>query len=244
MVDYHGINLGPANVFLVQGKDGFLLVDAGMPRKEKLFFRKTNQRFITPEQIRLIVITHAHFDHTGSLRAIREKCGCPVMIHAEEASLLRQGRTVIPPGTNRFSHALCSWAQERWYVDRLVRYASVEPDILVEDEMSLEPFGFEARILTTPGHTSGSLTVLTQQGQAFIGDLASNNYPFGQGPIFNPIGDDGALMLESWTKVLQKGARTLMPGHGAPFGAERLEACLEEKKRKVWGCAGQSGHGD
>ena len=233
MVAYHRINLGSANVYLVQGEGGYLLVDAGMPRKEKTFFRYIERCFISPEEIKFMVITHAHFDHTGSLRAIRERCGCRVAVHAGEASLLRQGRTVIPPGTNRLSNAVCSWAKTKWFVDRLVRYAPVEPDILVTEEMSLEPYGFSAFLLPTPGHTSGSISVLTHQGEAFVGDLASNNYPLGWGPIYNPIGEDGPLMLESWARILKKGARTLMPGHGESFGARRLEACLEKKKKEV-----------
>jgi len=48
---------------------------------------------------------------------------------------------------------------------------------------------FDARVLPTPGHTAGSLTVINASGQAFVGDLAVNYLPGGRGPFWPPLGE-------------------------------------------------------
>jgi hydroxyacylglutathione hydrolase len=70
MTDSYRIQLGTSNTYLIQGDDGCVLVDAGNPHQEKRFFRLLGQYGLRPEDIRLIVVTHVHFDHVGSLSAI------------------------------------------------------------------------------------------------------------------------------------------------------------------------------
>ena len=67
------------------------------------------------------------------------------------------------------------------------RFKPVEPDILIDNDTNLDYLGFAARILPTPGHTPGSLSVITADGEAFVGDLAINTFPFGPAPGFPPI---------------------------------------------------------
>jgi hydroxyacylglutathione hydrolase len=53
-------------------------------------------------------------------------------------------------------------------------FDEVEPEILVDEEMDLLEFGVNGRIVHTPGHTSGSISLLLDSGEAFVGDLAIN----------------------------------------------------------------------
>ena len=61
---------------------------------------------IRPEQIRLLIMTHVHFDHAGSAAAIQRLTGCRVAVHAREAALLSSGRAVIPPGINWYGRLI------------------------------------------------------------------------------------------------------------------------------------------
>ena len=91
------ILLGITNVYLLRGRWGWLLVDAGPRHWHRHLFRRMACWGLQPASIKLIVVTHAHFDHVGSLAAIRSRCGCPVAVHLAEADILRRGQAVVPP---------------------------------------------------------------------------------------------------------------------------------------------------
>jgi len=226
---YQTIRLGFTNSYLVPGDNGYLLIDAGSPGKSKSFFHKLKNRGITPNQIVLIVVTHVHFDHVGSLFHIRERCGCPVAVHTDEASLLQDAIVVIPPGTKFINKQLSIIGRKNMKaVSRMLRFRSVQPDILVNSDMPLESYGFKAHIISTPGHSSGSLSIVTDSGVAFTGDLMVNYYPFELGPYFPPYGDDVNLILKSWKKLLGMGVSTICPAHGKPFSANKLKKIIEK----------------
>ena len=224
MKQTHVIPLGFTNVYLIGGHNRYLLVDGGGPNSARSFFKKIYRLNIEPGWIRLMVITHVHFDHAGGVNEIKAKCGCRVAVHRAEAPLLAGARVVIPPGTNIVTQKLCKIAgRHPGLVDRLYGFKAVEPDILVSDGMDLDDFGFKARIMMTPGHTPGSLSVLTGKGDAFVGDLAVNYYPFGLGPIFPPFAEDSGLIFKSWERLIQNGARRVFPAHGKVFDIERMK---------------------
>ncbi len=225
--DFHKIRLGISNSYLIQGKTGYVLVDAGDANQEKVFVRHLKKHGIPCGKVELIVITHVHFDHVGSLRAIKRLCNCPVAVHEKEAPLLRDGVVVIPTGANLFGKAAACLARN--LPRGLMRFPPVEPDITLSEDLSLDEFGIAGRIMATPGHTEGSLSVLLSTGEAFVGDLAANYLPFGLGPILPPFAEDVGELFESWKKLLSAGATIIAPGHGRPFRAELLKRKLLSK---------------
>jgi len=220
----HKIRLGLCNAYLILGKEGAVLVDAGQAGCAAPFFRYLKKTGLTPEIVKLIVITHVHFDHVGNLKALRERCRCPVAVHAKEASLLSQGSVVFPPGTNLFGKVASSLGRS---LAPLLKFASVEPDLLVSKELPLERFGVSGSIIPTPGHTVGSLSVLLPDGTACVGDLAANHLPGRLGPILPPFADNVTELFRSWRHLLDAGANTICPGHGRPFPAESLRTAME-----------------
>jgi len=96
------------------GPHRWVLVDAGVRGRHENFFHKLRRLNIEPRDIRLIVVTHVHFDHVGSLAAIQRRCDCPVAVHAAEAALLEKARIVLPPGTGVFSRRLIALAWWDW----------------------------------------------------------------------------------------------------------------------------------
>ncbi len=75
---------GVSNCYLVLDKEIFL-VDTGMPGKsnEIMYLEKNLNR--SPKDIKTIVITHHHFDHTGSLDKLKKITGAKVAIHGKDA---------------------------------------------------------------------------------------------------------------------------------------------------------------
>jgi hydroxyacylglutathione hydrolase len=233
MAHFYRIQLGTSNTYLIQGNDGWILVDAGNPHQEKRFFRLLRQYGLRPEDIRLIVVTHVHFDHVGSLSAIKAECRCPVMVHEKEYQLLKEARLVFPRGTNlQGKGAAFAATQLAKYSPstKAFKFEPVEAEIVISGEVSLEKFGIAGKIIPAPGHTAGSLSVLLADGLAFVGDLTANYAPLGLSSVFPPFADDGDELLESWMKLLEAGAKTIAPGHGRTFSAEVLREEYNRRK--------------
>jgi hydroxyacylglutathione hydrolase len=224
---FQRIRLGFSNAYLVKGQGTCILIDAGSLNQERDFIRHLEKHSISAHDIALIVITHAHFDHVGSLKAIQQVCQCPVAIHERENRLLRDGIVVFPPGTNLFGKT-ASYLGKR-LMKPLFRFPAAEAHIIVSEDVSLEPFGISGSIIPTEGHTEGSLSVLLSSGEAFVGDLAANYLPFGLGPILPPFAENVPELLGSWDRLLSSGATIICPSHGKPFKAELLRRKLQRE---------------
>ena len=98
--------------------------------------------------------------------------------------------------------------------------------VLGDEEFSLAEYEIPGKIIHTPGHSMGSVSVLLETGDAFVGDLAMNKFPlrFNLGlPIFT---EDLRKVRESWKLLLDQGAETIYPAHGKPFSAEIIRKAL------------------
>ena len=220
----HKIRLGLCNAYLIVAEGGAILVDAGQAGFSSVLLDYLARRNIQPQAIRLIVVTHVHFDHVGNLENLKKICDCPVAVHVAESPLLSMGTVAFPPGTNVFGKVASAIGRR---FSPLLKYTPVAPDILISKDLSLNPFGVSGKIMVTPGHTIGSLSVLLPDGTACVGDLAANHYPGRLGPILPPFASDIAALLRSWQHLLDQGAETVCPGHGHPFHAEALRSTMQ-----------------
>lgn len=76
----------------------------------------------------------------------------------------------------------------------------------------------QIRAIYIPGHSKGSIGVMTADGDLFCGDLLENLST----PTFNTIMDDPATAQASLEKLKSLDIRTVYPGHGKPFSMEEL----------------------
>jgi len=88
-----------------------------------------------------------------------------------------------------------------------------KPDLYVEDGYDFSGSGFDAKVLHLPGHSKGSIGILTAGGDLFCGDLLENK----DKPVLNSIMDDLATANASVEKLKSLKINTVYPGHGKPF---------------------------
>ncbi|MBY9000840.1 MAG: MBL fold metallo-hydrolase [Candidatus Heimdallarchaeota archaeon] len=72
MEDVIVLNLGFTNVQLLKGENGYVQMDAGYSWDIKRYLKLLKKNHIKPEEIKLIIVNHAHADHTGGLRKLKE----------------------------------------------------------------------------------------------------------------------------------------------------------------------------
>jgi|GEM_PF-52204 len=227
----HRIHMGPfTNAFIFSGEGGSVLVDAGFPHHEESFRRQLERVLVRPSDITLIVATHGHADHVGSLQALKQETGAPVAIHRADSRLLREGLLTIPPPVTVWGGFLALFF--RLFLP-LGRFEPVEPDIIIEETVPLQGFGVSGKIQPTPGHTPGSVSVVLDSGEAFVGDLAVNAFPFGMGLGVPSLAENVREIHKSWEVLLSAGATMIYPGHGKPFPADRLRERMKVQGKRI-----------
>jgi hydroxyacylglutathione hydrolase len=191
--------------FLVEGTGGAILVDAGMAGSEGRVFKALAARGLAKEDVKLILVTHAHIDHYACAAALRAATLAPVAAQRSEARFIEAGvsaPTVARNGLGRFLNALTAKSKA----------PACPVDILIDDSLDLSAFGVQGRVLRTPGHTSGSLSVFLDDGSAIVGDLLRGKAgKLGLGMFF----EDEAEALRSVGLVAAMKPERVFLSHGA-----------------------------
>ncbi|KAF5049811.1 Metallo-beta-lactamase superfamily protein [anaerobic digester metagenome] len=209
------VPLGATSAFIVRDQ-GVLLVDTGNPGNEAVVLVAMKQAGIRPDEVSLILITHGHQENYGSADALRELTGAPIAVHDADADAVRVG-----VGGLRFPVGI---------VPRLIGLAAgnatpgpggVEPDIVIGGVADLAAFGIRGRVIPTPGHTPGSVSVLVAGGTAIVGDLISALFPGGRARLpFRT--EDSAAARRSIRGLLALEVERIYAAHGGPWSGKEV----------------------
>jgi len=218
-MDIQIIKVGITNCYIIK-HESTILVDAGMPDEINKFSKGLKDLGIHPGEIKAIVITHCHWDHIGCAKKIKDMTGAKVVVQKNEENILIKGEPLLPPAVTRWGKIFGV------FVKKLSGKYSIEPceaDIVIEEEdYSLEEFGIKGKIVFTPGHSPGSISVVLDSGDAFVGDLAMNGLPLTTRPNLPIFAEDISAVKNSWRKLIDKGVKKIYPAHGKPFHIEKL----------------------
>jgi hydroxyacylglutathione hydrolase len=222
-VSIYPIRLGFGRCFVVQG-EGSIVVDSGSPNQAERFKQALERLSVRPRDIQLMVLTHGHWDHTGSAKAIKEFTGARIAMHWREKDCLEKSLKPVPPGVTAWGRIFGGTV--RMLMPRIYIPATNVDLILGDDDFSLAEYGIPGKVIPTPGHSMGSVSVLLETGDALVGDLAMNEFPLRFSPGLPIMAEDLASVKQSWQVLLDAGAKTIYPGHGKPFAAEIMRKAL------------------
>lgn len=218
--EIHQLSLGVCNCYLIK-EDGLILIDGGSPNQGEKFLKELTKLSLEPKNISLLILTHGHWDHIGSVNEVKELSGCKVAINQHERDWVERALKRLPPGRTIWGKVLGAMMKLSM---PFVKLHETSVDLVLDDaEFPLESYGIRGNVLYTPGHSSGSMSVLLETGEAFVGDLAMSGFPklVGCGmPIF---AEDIDAVKASWRLLLNRGAKWIYPAHGKPFNADVLK---------------------
>lgn len=162
----HQVTRG-SNAFVVDGDEGVVLVDSGLPRGEGPILGALAAIGRAPADVRALVLTHSHVDHTGGAAALRRETSAPVFASAVDAPACRGDAP--KPAPPRFAKVPLVGLLFRVLPDA----APVEVDHLVGDGHT-PPLPSDLTAVPTPGHTDGHVSYLLDRsgGVLFVGDAA------------------------------------------------------------------------
>lgn len=201
------------NCYLVRNEDGDILVDTGIPNKRGAVEKALEEAGCQPGDLKAILLTHGDKDHSGNAAYLRERFGCEIAMHADDAGMVERGDMFWNrKQPNRVLGMLFGRFLGLRKADRF------KPDRFLQDGDDLSRYGWDARVLQIPGHSRGSIAFLTAEGNLFCGDLLGN---INQPELWSLIDDPGAANA-SLEKLRALDIKTVYPGHGKPFEMERF----------------------
>jgi glyoxylase-like metal-dependent hydrolase (beta-lactamase superfamily II) len=217
------IPLGVDHCYLIQDK-GIIMVDGGAPKKVKEFTKTIEKIGITTRDIQLIILTHGHWDHIGSAKEIKELTGAKIALHHLEKEWLEKSLKPMPPGVTTWGRILSK------IMTMFLPFISIpgtNVEIVIGNEgLSLEEYGIPGKVIYTPGHSCGSVSVLLETGEAFVGAMAMNMFPLRFSPGLPIFAEDLLKLKESWESLLDQGAKMIYPSHGEPFPADIIRRAI------------------
>lgn len=219
------------------GDRGWVLVDTGVPGSRRLIRAAARARFGREARPVAIVLTHAHFDHVGAVKALAREWDVPVYAHELEAPYLR-GEASYPPPDPSVGGGLMARAAPMYPRGPVDVGARLQP--LPED--GRVPFLPGWRWLHTPGHTPGHVSLWREEDRALIvGDAfvttrqesayhAATQRPEMHGPptYFTTDWQAAHATVAGLAKLEPE---TIVTGHGRPMKGPQMRDALHRLAR-------------
>jgi glyoxylase-like metal-dependent hydrolase (beta-lactamase superfamily II) len=205
------ISLGWVNVFVIED-NGLTLVGTGPKKSADKIFNAIKSAGKNPYDIKQIILTHLHPDHAGSAGEIKRILKVPVMAHFDDAQIIRYGIA--------FRKELClTPGLKNWLIYHLaIKRSAIDIDPVEIDRQlndnDLLPLLGGLRVIHTPGHSKGHISLLAEKEEVLIaGDLLSNSMGLDLS-VFYEDRDEG---IRSIVKVTDLDFEKVVFGHGRPI---------------------------
>lgn len=223
-VEIYSKKVGINRCYVIKG-DGCIMVDTGPPGSASAIEEWLKGLPISTNEIQLIVLTHGHADHVGSAVSVKELTGAAIVMHDADKYMVESGVVVWPT-------AITNWGRVARLLLRpltpLFRFPAAKIDVVLGDDgLSLDEYGITGKVIHTPGHTPGSVSVMLETGEAFVGCMTHNAPPFRLGPGLPIFAEDEAKLKESWGELLDRGVKIIYPAHGESFSPDHILKSLD-----------------
>ncbi|MEN8173998.1 MAG: MBL fold metallo-hydrolase, partial [Chloroflexota bacterium] len=156
-VSIYSKRLGINRCFVIKSS-GCIMVDTGPSISGRSIENWFKSIPVEPEEIQLIVLTHGHADHVGAASKVKSITGAKIAIHKHDKNMFEHGEAVSSPPVTTWGRVAIKTMEP---LTSLFRFDGCDVDVVIGDEgLSLEAYGIPGRIIHTPGHTLGSVSVL------------------------------------------------------------------------------------
>jgi glyoxylase-like metal-dependent hydrolase (beta-lactamase superfamily II) len=203
--------------FLVEHRGVLTLIDTGTEGSAKRAMAALEKAGRKPEDVRQIVLTHCHGDHTGDAKRLREATGAIVVAGAEDVPPI-EGRAPYPGPPGRIAARVFG---------NLSKFPRFPVDRAVSEREHLDG-GLVA--LPAPGHTPGHIAVHAPDlDQIFVGDLVWHLGPVR--PSWEPLTQDVARNAESLREIAALSVDKVVVAHGSPITGDRMKQLAKKIKK-------------
>ncbi len=208
-VDEASANMAHSNVYLLIEGDELFVIDTGTAGNAKEIVNYVRKIGRQPSSVSTIVLTHAHMDHAGSVKELKDLTNAKVAVHTEDADYV-SGKKPLPRPNNVLFRAVSSFTG----------FLPVQPDIILKDHDKIG----QLTVIHTPGHTPGSIALLEEGKKAlFAGDaLRFDGKNLSGSPEQFTL--DMSKAKESIGKISTLSFDIMLCGHGEPLKPNASDA--------------------
>ena len=239
--------MGPTNVYLARGTDGWLMVDTGWDYHEarEALKRQLDELGIGFDDISRIVITHVHIDHYTLITRVKELSGATTHFHQKDYEILcamsiskgeYAARLLKQFEVNGFPENELDHLTQIYNIGSRFPYPTDPPDVALQDGDRISTGTFNFEVIWTPGHTPGNICLYERDKKVLLtGDhilpITTPNINM-QAPT-----DDNPLRsyLASLRKVEKLDVDLVLPGHEHIFMhfRDRVEELLSHHDERL-----------
>jgi Zn-dependent hydrolases, including glyoxylases len=181
------------NYYLIPGDDGWVMIDTGLPDTFCQLLQMLNQHNISIYEINYLIITHFHPGHAGLTQNLKD-FGTNLILHQNQVNYYSKLNTFYKKNPKANFKDITS-----------------SNHIIVSDFDSrdfLKSIGIEGELISTPGHSEDSISLVVDDDCAFTGDL----------PVYSMLeAYDDIEIEDSWDLIRQYHVKTVYPGHGDSY---------------------------
>jgi len=185
------LNVGydSTNYYLLDIKGGKLLVDNGWPGTLPKFLSVLKRKDVSPDEIKYLLVTHFHPDHSGLTQELKNMGACLILMESQVNFIA---------------------AMDDLYKAKKLPYLPITPEkttILkfADSRKFLATLDLEGDIISTPGHSDDSISLILDEGFAFTGDL----------PHRFVLPEDDQTSKQSWDNIYQHKITRHFPAYGS-----------------------------
>jgi glyoxylase-like metal-dependent hydrolase (beta-lactamase superfamily II) len=178
------------NCYLIASSTHRLLIDSGFPNSLHNLGREMRKTGFKISDIDFLIVTHFHIDHAGAVQELKDQGVKFILVDIQQA----------------FIEPMEKMAFGKW------QYSPLKSDdnvvIAADDSREfLKSIGLNGLIVSTPGHSEDSITLVLDSGEAFTGDLYAEYL----------LTENDVEQIQSWNKLKQLGIKEVFPGHGNAY---------------------------
>lgn len=203
---------GFLNMYIIDTGAGLALVDTGIgERSVRRLEKALRADGYTLDDIRHILITHFHADHTGGLSILQERIDVPTYAHHLEAPYIRGDAPPVyaDPDTLR-------GVSRRMYRSLQQELKPARVDVEVRDGQKLNRVLPNLQVIHLPGHSPGQAGYYLPESRILIGGDVMFSLPFGLRMPFRAPSPDWEAAKQSVRRVARMDVLVLCVGHGRP----------------------------
>lgn len=203
--------------FLITTPAGHILLDSGFAETVPHIQESISQLGFKLQDVKVLINSHAHFDHAGGLARLKELTGAKLMIMEGDAELISRG------GKGDFY-----WGDQG-------TFAPAKVDRVLHDQETVELGGVRMTARRTPGHTKGNTTWLMKVREdsreldvVFVGSMSVPGYKLLDMPLYPNIVADYA---SSFTLLKSLKCDVFLAPHGQFFDLDKKRQRQEKGEK-------------
>lgn len=198
------------NLYVIKGKNGDILIDTGF-----IGIRRALKKWLDKFNIKLVILTHAHVDHTWNASYIKKLYNCKLAMSKQDIENIDNSNIQSTAAKKRYR----SWTKLMNFGMKKFTPSAFKIDIPLRDNQDIRRYGIDLKIVNLPGHTSGSIGII-YKNYLFAGDALVNRKRHPEIAYQNQNNSDAK---NTYQKILRIAPDIIFVGHDKAITIDKLQ---------------------